>query len=266
MILIDIADVTCTSTAYTRRGGATGGNGGSGNGAGGNGGGNGGGGGGGGNGPGAPISAAHTSGGQTDARGGHRTLAPTVGADTNTTGDIGDSSGTTTSARESWGEGNRPNPKGESIPSGPGAPTGGGEATTGILGGIFHGIFGQPTEKAEKTNTEGVTDARNDTDPTPANDDVLDEPVDPDPEIVVAVDEPTYEIEETQIEDAEYELPTETVDESEYGIDDHVDPSVLGTAGFSMTEFYNKNKEHIAIAIGIGGLLLASARLKKRGS
>ena len=70
----------------------------------------------------------------------------------------------------------------------------------------------------------------------------------------------------TKIEDAEYELPTETVDESEYGIDDHVDPSVLGTAGFSMTEFYNKNKEHIAIAIGIGGLLLASARLKKRGS
>jgi len=127
-------------------------------------------------------------------------------------------------------------------------------------------VFGPPTPKATNKNTQSATDARNDTDPTPANDNVLEEQPNPDPEIVVASDAPTYEVEQTDIVDADYGLPTNGVSETDYGVENHVDPTLAnGDPLFVRArEFYDNNKEHLAIAVGVVGLFLASTKLKRR--
>ena len=127
-------------------------------------------------------------------------------------------------------------------------------------------VFGPPTPAATNKNTQSATNARNDTNPTPANDNVLDEQPNPKTEIEVASDAPTYEVEETEIADADYGLPTNGVSETDYGIPDHVDPTLInGDPWFVQArEFYNNNKSHLAIAIGVAGLFLASSKLKRR--
>ena len=127
-------------------------------------------------------------------------------------------------------------------------------------------IFGPPTPAATNKNTQSATDARNDIQPTPANDNVLEDQPNPDPEIVVAADVPTYEVEQTEIADADYSLPTNGISETDYGIPDHVDPALPGAYALSVRakEFYKNNKEHLAIGIGVIGLFLASTRLKRR--
>mgnify|MGYP005820894687 CR=1 FL=1 len=162
----------------------------------------------------------------------------------------------------------RPNPHGEAISTGPSGVTNVISSTWGpTFGGILTGVFGQPTQGAQNTNTGGVTEARDDTNPTPANENVLDNPVDPDPEIVVAADIPTYEVEQTEIADADYGLPQDHVSETDYGVSNHVDPALPGPYSWAVRakEFYNDNKEHLVLAVAVAGVFVASGRLKKRG-
>ena len=132
---------------------------------------------------------------------------------------------------------------------------------------LFSGLtFGDPTAGAQNKNTQSATDARNDILPTPANDNVVPLP-DPDPAIVVAAEDPTYEVEQTPIVDADYGLPTNGLPETDYGVPNHVDPTLTNGLPLAVRakEFYDHNKEHLAILIGVVGVVIASGRLKKRG-
>jgi len=149
-----------------------------------------------------------------------------------------------------------------------------GEKFSSFTQSIFSGVseatgfsFGPPTGGTQNTNTGGVTEARDDTNPTPANENVLDNPVDPDPEIVVAADVPTYEVEQTEIADADYGLPQDHVSETDYGVSNHVDPALPGPYSWAVRakEFYSNNKEHLVLAVAVAGVFVASGRLKKRG-
>ena len=118
----------------------------------------------------------------------------------------------------------------------------------------------------ENKNTQSATDARNDTDPTPANDNVLDEQPNPETEIEVAADVPIYEVEQTEIADADYGLPQDQVSETDYGVSDYKDPTLTNGDPFWVRarEFYDGNKAHLAILVGVVGVVLASSRLPRR--
>ena len=179
-----------------------------------------------------------------------------------------------------------------------GGPTGTGGIQTVIINPLSPQFGLQTTADvgAKKTNTPDVQKERttnSDNDNTlKADDQVLDDPVMPEPEIVVDIyeeipeeempeetiplDEPPVEIVDDPILDSETKIGDEPpvdfgVDTPTNGaseiIDGHTDPILIipKLNLDSAKAFYQKNKEHLAIAIGITGLVLASTKLKRRG-
>mgnify|MGYP005825811903 CR=1 FL=1 len=179
-----------------------------------------------------------------------------------------------------------------------GGPTGTGGIQTVIINPLSpqFGLQSTADVGAKKTNTPDVQNERttnSDNDDTlKADDQVLDDPVMPEPEIVVDIyeeipeeempeetiplDEPPVEIVDDPILDSETKIGDEPpvdfgVDTPTNGaseiIDGHTDP-ILTIPKLNLDSakaFYQNNKEHLAIAIGITGLVLASTKLKRRG-
>ena len=174
-------------------------------------------------------------------------------------------------------------------------PTGTGGIQTLIINPVNFGLVSTADLGAKKTNTPGVQDERtknSDNDNTlKADDQVLDEPVQPEPEIIIDIvdetpeeempeetiplDEPPIEIiddpileQETKIADEppidfDSEIPDSPASEI---VDGHTDP-ILTIPKLNMDglkSFYQNNKEHLAIAVGVVGLVIGTSKLKSR--
>ena len=178
-----------------------------------------------------------------------------------------------------------------------GGPTGTGGIQTVIINPLSPQFGLQTTADvgAKKTNTpdvqkERTTNSDNDNTLKP-DDQVLDEPVMPEPEIIVDIyeeipeeempvdviplDEPPVEIVDDPILDSETKIGDEPpvdfgVDTPTNGASEIIDGQgpILTIPKLNLDgakSFYQNNKEHLAIAIGITGLVLASTKLKRRG-
>ena len=277
MILIDIAEASCTDMARGHGGGVggTGATGGSGNGGGGGGGsgngggGNGGGGGGGGSGVTSADKATVTFTGISEGtkvtflNGGTAMGSDNIHVNTQDEG---------SQPPESKG---RPSPRTDEGGYGTTYAQQAGESFSTLTQSIASSLginFGTATVKTQNVNTGGVSDARVN-EATPANDNVLDDAPQPDATIVYdAQDEEQINEEQQEIEvDALVNGDTFGVDietanglPSETGTE-YAEPVANGISSYDkLKDFYSHNKEHLAIAIGITGLFIGATRLQSK--